>query len=276
LAFNKNIAVGLRLHPQGAEGQETFVIKTQWIRFFARDGVTRVGMLLRLGPSKVVEINWRIAVDFLGDNDRTLSRAEAFIQTNVMRGPSEAYLPFAGSPWSEIAKATKFRLTIEPVPPGATITPVGLHLRPSSGVASAAGSSTKPTAAAWGEPVEGVQCRLTADKAIWTSGEFPTFRLAVRNEGVRDFGICPSQQTCEIEWDGRRYTGPPVMAPEFPFEPGRQYNAIPVSLNYRWQAKDTREPLRVTPGKHTIRVAIFARPNVRAVSNPIEIEIPND
>jgi hypothetical protein len=41
----------------------------------------------------------------------------------------------------------------------------------------------KPQDAAWGDAVEGVQVRLRVDKVQWKTGETPTVRVEVRNEG---------------------------------------------------------------------------------------------
>ena len=99
---------------------------------------------------------------------------------------------------------------------------------------------------------------------------------------------------CELEVDGKWYRRPQHthearQRPQ-PFPPGRQYDKIAINLDEWWEPKAPRnvdtprdaesERLKLTPGKHTIRVAFTANPakdtpgkDVRAISNPVEIEI---
>ncbi|NQT11184.1 MAG: biopolymer transporter ExbD [Planctomycetes bacterium] len=66
-----------------------------------------------------------------------------------------------------------------------------------------------------------------------------------------------------------------------PLPPGREYDDIPISLVHWWSNRKTHRPLDLTVGKYTVRVAFAALAtakdggkSVRAVSNPVEIEIP--
>ncbi len=148
--------------------------------------------------------------------------------------------------------------------------------------------------AAWGEPVEGVSVRLRADKTRWTTNETPTFKLDVRNQGQREFYTVQSQETGRLEVDGVWYG----WTRGFDFDlkgsglpPGRKYHDIPVSLGSKWeatpewrdktQAPPPQIPLKLLPGKHTIRFApeirdltVKPKPQNKYVpSNPVEIEI---
>lgn len=129
----------------------------------------------------------------------------------------------------------------------------------------------------WGEAVEGLQCWLEADKAVWQGDEVPTFRLHVRNQGKRDLEIHMAQAACQLEFDGAWFdwTGP-VSIPAGPWPAGRQYEdfEVRVTLEARWASgKRTVDP---GPGRHKVRVAYVTldhtRP-VRVVSNPVEIQI---
>jgi hypothetical protein len=70
------------------------------------------------------------------------------------------------------------------------------------------------------------------------------------------------------------------------FPPVREYFDIPFKLLGDWQCKSDNEPLTLTVGKHTIRVAMIARPPsgkarstlppIRAVSNAVEINIDDE
>jgi hypothetical protein len=63
----------------------------------------------------------------------------------------------------------------------------------------------KQPATQWGEAVEGVQCRLRAEKIIWQSGKWPKFRADLRNHGERKLYRSGAPQSWEIELDGVWY-----------------------------------------------------------------------
>ncbi|MHC4239096.1 MAG: M56 family metallopeptidase [Planctomycetota bacterium] len=139
----------------------------------------------------------------------------------------------------------------------------------------------------WGEAVEGLQCRLSADKITWKAGEIPTLKADVRNQGTSEFLIYRTQQLCELGIDGQWYRHKEVSAKSSPFPPGKQYNGIDITLDKRWYSKGAYEPLQLPPGKHIIHVTFVlsdARKGgiepppapVRVVSNPVEIEILPD
>ena len=146
--------------------------------------------------------------------------------------------------------------------------------------------------AAWGEPFEGVSVRLRADKTRWTTNETPTFKLEVRNQGQREFVTFQGQESGRVEVDGVWYdwTGP-IDLKGSSLPPGRDYHDISVSLGSNWKAtqewRDKTQvpppqiPLKLLPGKHTIRFApeirdITVKPkpqNNYVPCNPVEIEI---
>jgi len=149
----------------------------------------------------------------------------------------------------------------------------------------------------WGELVEGVQCRLRAVKSRWNEGAVPRLWANVRNQGVRNLLVRRQFNRCELEVDGKWYRRPlrtlGILMKRKPFPPGRQYDNIAVDLDQWWELAASQnagqpgmsepERLKLTPDKHNIRVAFTAtaaknapgKP-VRAVSNPVEIQIKPD
>lgn len=144
----------------------------------------------------------------------------------------------------------------------------------------------------WGQPAEGVSVRLRPDKTRWASNETITFRVDVRNQGQREFHTVQSQMAGRLEVDGvwYRWTGAFDLKTSW-LPPGREYRDIPVSLGVLWmttqgwrdktQAPQPQIPLKLVPGKHTIRfapeirdIAVKPKPqNTYVPSNPVEIEI---
>jgi hypothetical protein len=133
--------------------------------------------------------------------------------------------------------------------------------------------------APWSEAVEGLQCRLAADKAVWKAGAAPAFRLEVRNQGKRDLEIHMAQAACKVEVDGVWYNwSGPVSIISGTWPAGRQYDDfdIRVTLEDRWATGAKVTPLNLKPGKHKVRVAYVTfdrKQPVRVVSNAVEIQI---
>ena len=137
----------------------------------------------------------------------------------------------------------------------------------------------------WGYAVEGVDVRLKAPKSTWKFGEVVTLSAEIRNQGKRELSVAQAQQLAEVEVDGARYRwGGDVAVKSSAFPPGRHYEDIALTLDEHWQGKDDAKPLKLAPGTHHIRVAFTAvwgggriagamPPPVRAISNPVVIEI---
>jgi len=159
---------------------------------------------------------------------------------------------------------------------------------------------------AWGDAVDGVQVRLVADKRQWRADEVPSFTAEIRNQGQRGLTVIAQPSGAELEFDGQVYDE--GMGSDFiaSLPPGKHFIDIRITLAQPWQGA---EELRLALGKHTVRVAFYAGPgdwkdrlrplekaqitespqdrkvrqqldetivnsrDVRAVSNPIEIEI---
>jgi len=122
----------------------------------------------------------------------------------------------------------------------------------------------------WGEVDEGLQCRLRPDKRVWQTGETPTFKIDIKNNGRRMFAFPPShiQQICRIQFDGKWYHWPnPIMIDGslWPLAPGVQFDDIPIALHEQFGIK-------ITPGRHIIHVA-FSLEGVQVVSNSVSIKV---
>ncbi|MBC8868226.1 MAG: hypothetical protein H8E44_02350 [Planctomycetes bacterium] len=118
----------------------------------------------------------------------------------------------------------------------------------------------------WGEPVEGVQVGLRAEKLDWKTGETPKFTTEVR-KGERKITFGWGDAACELEFDSKWHY---VAIDDHPVDR--------ITLGDPWKSKEGNTELPLSAGKHTIRVAITGGvegKSVRAVSNPIEITVGN-
>ena len=145
--------------------------------------------------------------------------------------------------------------------------------------------------APWGEPVEGVQVRLRADKPAWKADESPTFKFEIRNRGTRELSVwldefgMPSYQ---LQVDGESYTlrrtlflnyDPYALPTPLPLGPGKQHE-LSLSLAGEWcQTTDFAKLLALTPGRHTFRLSVgvldpeHTDALIPVPSNTVEIEI---
>ncbi len=147
-------------------------------------------------------------------------------------------------------------------------------------------NTTKPNEEQWGGAVDGVQVRLRAEKLVCKDGEVIQLLLDLQNAGKDDIMIAAIAQQCEVECDGQwfEWTGATyaeVLA--FPLRPDtKKLNAMQILIPKSWTSKAGDKPLKLTPGKHTIRVNF--KPMVGriyksdpepspAISNSLDIEI---
>jgi hypothetical protein len=105
--------------------------------------------------------------------------------------------------------------------------------------------------APWGKAVEGVQCRLRADKSVWRPGEVPTFKAEIRNRGTRSLRVAASQEGGTLVLDGKTYHWPGFQFVEaLPLHPGSGYD-VPISLVNTWFGG---RPATLAPGAHKLSV----------------------
>ena len=136
----------------------------------------------------------------------------------------------------------------------------------------------------WGKPTQGIRCRLRADKREWKPEEDPTFRADLRNTGQRELTLTVVRDWWELQCDGVWYENTHHDFESLgridrrPFGPGKQAGDMAVSLGeaWGWRRKDSKQPLAVKPGRHTIRVAYDPPENRLAESNAVVIEIQPD
>jgi hypothetical protein len=145
--------------------------------------------------------------------------------------------------------------------------------------------SAEPTAegekTAWGPAVEGVQCRLRAEKPTWPQGTVPKLFADLRNPGKRNLRVAVESESWEIEIDGKWQKTDKGFEGDrnyLPLAPGGQQQDLKVWIH----ADDNlgRKLRALQPGKHTLRAARLLNSSrspgedvLRVVSNPIEIEI---
>ena len=144
----------------------------------------------------------------------------------------------------------------------------------------------------WSEPADGLQIRLSLGKARWPAGEIPRFRLDLRNTNTRGNPRFYSQRQpvlCEVEVDGQWYGQRPgsglLSGPNYPLPPGQTIPQwVNGTLDSNWekgvtgdrraQADAHGEPLKLSPGKHRLRIAFAPLPrDARPVTEPLEILI---
>jgi predicted Ser/Thr protein kinase len=155
-----------------------------------------------------------------------------------------------------------------------------------------ANNLTEEHAVKWGDAHQGVQVRLQADKRTWETGQTPTFRADIRNQGKGTYTVAQAQQLCELELDGARYkwVGSYRVRSSY-FPPGREYKDIPVALTENWgkvtstppqlDAPALAENLKLAPGKHTLRLIFFcdggsSHRSIVIESNAVEFEVASE
>ena len=125
----------------------------------------------------------------------------------------------------------------------------------------------------WGQPSDGVQCRLKPLKSVWRTDDVPTLSLDIRNQGNETIDFCRiAEAHCEIDISGRWYglAEPLILdAPVWELKPGMELNdAIEVRLTESWAlpregtdpphapgiAEKWGERLKLAPRKHSLRV----------------------
>ncbi len=139
-----------------------------------------------------------------------------------------------------------------------------------AGKAPASAHRAVRTTSDWGPQVEGLQCRLRPTKRLWQSGEMPTFRFDLRNQGRRLFAfnvhepVRPDRVWLDGRWHRRR-ADEAAQAKMRPLAPGAELTDLTLGL-------PAEMGLALESGRHTIQVA-FDLEDLTVVSNPVEIEV---
>lgn len=174
------------------------------------------------------------------------------------------------------------------------------------GMATGEGASRAvpvPAASENGDAVEGVAVQLTAKPAVWDEGGVPVVLAGVRNSGTMIVQTSVEDAHLQqVEVDGVWYRSAtaggamPELAPggagvdvRLTLVAGQWVTADKhdLDLSAYWgggfvvEGISRREPLRLGPGRHTVRVAFAVNPAraayrkapFRAVSNPVTLEI---
>jgi beta-lactamase regulating signal transducer with metallopeptidase domain len=171
------------------------------------------------------------------------------------------------------------------------------------------GSAIRNPQLGWGEPVEGFQVRLRAPADAGAGEAWPRLLVDITNQGPGRFVSTTNSFTWQLQVDGHWYVSKDNdskvtwgsdglahiwggVAMLLDLVPGQAWTNLPLDLDSPWRLAGPEEvttqrfsswvmsypdnPLmKLPPGKHTVRVAVVAGPMVRAVSNPVEIEIAN-
>jgi len=155
----------------------------------------------------------------------------------------------------------------------------------------------------WGEPVNGFQVRLRAPAAAEPGDAPPRLSADIANLGLREFHSMTNYFAWQVEVDGQWYTSDADMGgTELDVVPGQPWTNLPLVLDSAWRVAEPQEigidpgrfgnggwgypgqpPLKLSPGKHTVRLAVVAVVTgprfagggepVRALSNPVDIEV---
>jgi hypothetical protein len=122
--------------------------------------------------------------------------------------------------------------------------------------------------------------RLYADKEIWLVGETPTLKAWMDNRSDETFVVHRVQECCELVVDGRTHRWPRADPVEGQMlGPGSAFSNIRISLGADWIEMESKRPLHLEPGPHSVRIAYIARPQdadeeaaLRIVSDAVAIE----
>ncbi len=169
------------------------------------------------------------------------------------------------------------------------------------GVAVAHGAALETPNLYWGAEVDGISVQLDTflgrRTAEWRSAQDNALGITVVDRGANGFDFARDQQGGELEVDGTWYSWPnatnmfvmpsgagDILLSEIRVTVGQQWRVKTQGLG---QPEGMGAPLNLVPGTHKIRFALFVRrkttaagpglaPEIRAVSNPVEIEVRDD
>jgi HEAT repeat protein/tetratricopeptide (TPR) repeat protein len=175
-------------------------------------------------------------------------------------------------PWHDQVAGAKEELdkTVKDLEPLRAVLPAG----PSKNA-----QESRTEDAEWGEAVDGVQVRLRVEKAIWNAGEILTFKVDLLNQGTRRLSFDPLAKELDLSGHWYRRLQPKRPVEGRPLGPRTDYSDISVDFDSKqWADGTAPHASPPAPGKYTVRVAFQFRvedggSSVRAVSNPVEIEV---
>ena len=136
-----------------------------------------------------------------------------------------------------------------------------------------------PKEVGWGEPVQDIQIRLRQVKTLFQPLEMPVFEIDLINRSKQE--IIGESSPPEIEIDGVWYkvtTGPAKPLGTNKVKAGELFHTWAAFLvaHDAWVRKDSGNkhvPLKMTPGKHTIRAAYPFTKEIRPITKAIEYEL---
>ncbi len=143
---------------------------------------------------------------------------------------------------------------------------------------------------AWGDADGGVQARLRTPRAVWNTGEAPTFILDLRIVGKKPVDALKFKTELEIEVDGAWYADAnegdrltkQFLATDRLDLVEKTTDWLTVAADKDWQIKTPNaaagkpERFPLPAGKHTIRLSYevsAGEKTFRPVSGPVEIEV---
>jgi RNA polymerase sigma factor (sigma-70 family) len=151
-----------------------------------------------------------------------------------------------------------------------------------------------PKGPEWGEPASDFRIRLNEPATI-KLGEAISLVIDAKYGGNEKWTVDRRPENAEVEWDGKWFTPPPQrlrggvalteLAPGSEFVPWDTIRPDgtwghtrdkPGAVGDPGEATKEVVPFRLTPGKHTVRVAYWFGPDVKAVSNAVAVEIGPD
>jgi len=135
----------------------------------------------------------------------------------------------------------------------------------------------------WGEPADNISIRIRTEQHIWPHGMPQLIKIAVRSHpGEGSVFLRTLPDPLEVEINGHWYARKPALkGPTMGEDPGRGSSFNNLQLDDKWQRKSDAEPLRLIPGKYTVRVRLSTTPpdkrTALATSKPAHFQvIPTD
>jgi len=234
---------------------------------FERIGRNEIKALLQLRVTSYPKTKWELRVRLLDAESKEIKAAyKIFENSGVIAGVAyidKQSIQLSLGKVDYIDKIKSFEIRIMQLPLDYSATNLPKELK-------------------WGDPVDGLQCRLRADKLMWEEGEVPTLKIDLLSEQARILPAGPAQDEFELFFDGQwyQYIGPDLMSLIDP-SPVKRREGIHLALFPRtWQRKSDGSILNLRRGKHVVQVAFIVSPAVtedtkplRVISNPVKIEL---